>query len=68
MEYKVDKIMGHQFNHSLNHIEYLVRWKGFGPEHDTFESEAHLRNAFSWVQSYQSRLRIAKPDHEELIG
>ena len=68
MEYEVDKIMGHQFNWSLNCIEYLVRWKGFGPEHDTFESEAHLRNAFSQVRSYQSRLRNAKPDCEELMG
>ncbi len=45
MEYEVDKIVGHQFNCSLNHTKYLVRWKGFGPEHDTFEPEAHLRNA-----------------------
>ena len=68
MEYEVDKIVGHWFNWSLNCIKYLVRWKGFGPEHNTFESEAHLRNAFSQVWSYQSRLRNAKPDCEELIG
>src|SRR5258708_6404084 len=61
-EYEVDKIMGHWFNCSLNHTEYLVRWKGFGLEHDTFKPEAHLRNAFSWVQSNQSRLRNAKID------
>src|SRR5258708_31846041 len=67
-EYEVDKIMGHWFNWSLNCIEYLVRWKGFSPEHNTFKSEAHLRNAFSQVQSYQSRLRNAKPNCEELMG
>ena len=56
-EYEVDKIVGHRFNRSLNRVEYLVRWKGFGPEHDTFEPETHLRNAFSRVRSYRSRLR-----------
>ena len=58
-EYEVDKIVGHRFNRSLNRVEYLVRWKGFGPEHDTFESEAHLCNAFSQVRSYRSRLQNA---------
>ena len=46
VEYEVDKILGHQFNQAQKHMEYLVRWKGYGLEHDTFELESHLRNAF----------------------
>src|SRR6266850_4967202 len=53
VEYEVDKIVGHRFNRTRQRMEYLVRWKGYGPEHNTFEPETHLRNAFLWLRSYR---------------
>src|SRR5260370_15779517 len=58
VEYEVDKIFGHQFNQSQKHMEYLVRWRGYGPEHDMFGPETHLRNAFSRLRSYKSSLHV----------
>ena len=36
--------------------EYLVQWKGYRPEHDTFEPESHLRNAFLRLGHYKEEL------------
>ena len=52
-EYEVDKIVGDRFNKSLKRREYLVRWKGYGPEQDTFEPEKNLRNAFLKLRKYK---------------
>ncbi len=32
IEYEVDRIMGHQYNQTCHHMEYLVRWRGYSPE------------------------------------
>jgi Chromo (CHRromatin Organisation MOdifier) domain len=48
----VEKIIGHRYNRSKRRREYLVRWKGYGPEHDTFEPEIGLWNAFSRLREY----------------
>jgi hypothetical protein len=53
--YEVERIVSHRFNKSKRRVEYLVRWKGYGPEHDSFESEHDLRNAFSLLRSYKDR-------------
>ena len=65
VEYEVDKIVRHRYNRMLGRTEYLVRWKGFGPEHNTFEPEAHLRNAFSRLRSYKAKLLESDPKQRE---
>jgi hypothetical protein len=55
-EYEVERIVGQQYNKSRRRMEYLVRWKGYGPEYDTFEPEAGLRNAFSKLREYKMEL------------
>src|SRR5260370_12708091 len=53
VKYEVDKILGHRFKQTRKCMEYLVRWKGYGPDHDTFEPESHLRNAFLRLRCYK---------------
>lgn len=55
----MEQIVGQQYNKSRRRMEYLVRWKGYGPEYDTFEPEAGLRNAFSKLREYKMELNDA---------
>ena len=32
--------------------EYFIKWAGFGPEHCTWEPEAHLANAPECIRDY----------------
>src|SRR5260370_22311286 len=61
IKYEVNKILGHRFNWTQKCMEYLVRWKGYGPEHATFKLETHLRIAFSRLRSYKRSLLIQFP-------
>ena len=62
VEYKVDKILGHHFNQTQKHMEYLVQWKEYGPEHGMFKPESHLRNAFLRLRHYKEELLSPKLD------
>ena len=37
-------------------IEYLIRWKGYGSEEDSWEPIAHLKNAPDALRSYHQRI------------
>jgi hypothetical protein len=41
-------------------MEYLVRWKDYGPEDDTWEPKENLKNAPRVLQQYESRGRASK--------
>ena len=62
VEYKVDKILGHHFNQTWKCMEYLVWWKEYGLEHNPFEPESHLRNAFLRLRHYKEELLSPKLD------
>jgi hypothetical protein len=49
-EYEVEKIITHR--KKGRDVQYLVRWKGYGPEDDTWEPERNLRNASNILQQY----------------
>ncbi len=56
IEYEVETVMDHRVQHkvvkSRPSFDYLVRWRGFGSDHDTWEPERNLKNASQVVQTY----------------
>ena len=49
-EYEVEAILGDR--RRRGQPEYLLRWKGYGPEHDSWEPAAHLANAPEALDKY----------------
>ena len=50
-EHEVEKILDHR-QENRRSKSYLVRWTGYGSEHDTWEPEAALQNCRQTVQAY----------------
>jgi hypothetical protein len=44
-EYEVEDILDARFNKKKRRKEFLVRWLGYGPEHDSWQTATDLRNA-----------------------
>ena len=56
-EYVVDEIHAHRdVGRCTRKVrQYLVRWEGYTPEHDTWEPESNLSNAQDMIDDYWSR-------------
>jgi hypothetical protein len=54
-EYKVKGIMDSREN--KGNWEYLVKWKGYGPEESTWEPKSNLKNAAKHLKKYEKLLR-----------
>ena len=54
-EYEVEGIMDSRENKGK--WEYLVKWKGYGPEESTWEPKANLKNAAKHLKKYKKILR-----------
>jgi len=56
LEYEIESIKGHRVKNSSTkgrpNFEYLVQWRGFGSDHDTWEPERSLKNVSQVVQLY----------------
>ena len=50
-EHEVEQILDHR-QEDKKSKSYLVRWTGYGPEHDTWEPETALQNCQTMVQAY----------------
>jgi len=49
-----------------DHKEYLVKWKGYGYEHCTWEPEAHLTNAPDLVSAFEQHQVLLQQAKEAL--
>jgi transposase InsO family protein len=52
-EYEVKDILDSRFNKRKHRKEYLVRWVGYGPEHDSWQTATDLRNAPEIMERYK---------------
>ena len=55
-EYEVEWILKHQG--CPKHHQYLIRWKGYAANEDSWQSEANLRNASELLQEYKKRAKL----------
>jgi hypothetical protein len=53
-EYEVDHIVKHRKT-CRGQIQYLVRWKGQGPEDDSWEPAKHFKHAKETLGEYKKR-------------
>ncbi|QRV80824.1 Retrotransposable element Tf2 protein [Ceratobasidium sp. AG-Ba] len=49
-EYEVEKVL--DSCQRRNQVQYLIKWKGYGPESNTWEPLEHLGNALASVQKF----------------
>ncbi len=58
LEYEVEAVWSHRVKKvgGVNKTEYYVKWLNYGPEHCTWEPEAHLKNAPECVAVYWKRV------------
>ena len=57
LEYEVESILSHRFRGRRHpRASYLVAWKGYGPEHNSWEPEENVVNAPEAVADYWRRL------------
>jgi hypothetical protein len=57
-EYEVDDVLDQRG--SGRSVRYLVRWKGYGPEDDTWEPAENLANAKDMLRRFKARGRATK--------
>jgi hypothetical protein len=58
-EYEVDSILAHRG--SGRGRAFLVRWKGYGPEHDTWEPLRNLANTKQLLAEYYAKISTPAP-------
>ncbi len=55
-EYEVEAIVDNRTDHTTGVTEYLIMWKGFGADENTWEPLHHLANAMALVTEYNKAI------------
>jgi len=55
-EWEVERILNKRKIRGVD--KYLVQWKGFMAEHNSWEKEEHLKNARELVNEFKGELRV----------
>ena len=50
--YQVERIVGSRTAHG--EAQYLIKWKGWGKQHNTWEPLSHLRNLQADIDAYEA--------------
>ncbi|KAL1657400.1 hypothetical protein GGF50DRAFT_122060 [Schizophyllum commune] len=53
-EYEVEEVVEHKWDKRKRQRVYKVRWKGFGPFYDTWQTERDLKNAAKALREYKT--------------
>jgi hypothetical protein len=57
LEYEVECILDHRFSDKKRQkLKYLISWKGYGLEHNSWEPEANVANAPDLIGEYWQRI------------
>jgi hypothetical protein len=51
-EYEVEKIIAKKYDKRRKTHLWLVRWKSYGPQHDTWQTTRDLRNAPEMMRAF----------------
>ena len=61
-EYEVEEVLDSRRYGRWRKLQYLVRWKGWGPEHDSWEAAEDLTNAPDLVKKFYTKFpKAPKP-------
>ena len=55
-EYEVKRILKHRGCPKRH--QYLIRWKGYAADEDSWQNEANLRNALELLQEYKKKAKL----------
>lgn len=60
LEYEVESILDHRFtNNKREHVSYLLKWLGYGQEHNSWEPETNVANCPELIGEYWQRIARA---------
>ena len=73
LEYEVQEILSHRYRKAgkKKYLQYLVNWKGYGPEHNTWEPDANCHHCPEAVQLYWDTVEqktLSKQEQAKLVG
>jgi hypothetical protein len=69
LEYEVETILKYRTTgRKRPKTSYLIQWKGYGPEHNSWEPEANVANARKKLAEYWKRYAEKQTEVGETLG